>query len=269
MPELPEVETIKRGLDHFVVGHTIQRVSVLSERNFIGDVQNIIGATITAVERKGKGLLLHLDNGYTLAAHVKMTGQFVYRETLFDHPHQHTRIIFSLDKGAYLFYNDIRKFGWVWVVKTDKIQKIAFFKTLGPDPLTELSLEEFSRILKGSTTPIKTFLLDQKKIAGIGNIYANEALFMAGIHPQRKAGSLTPHEAKSLLHHIQEVLKKSIALGGASEVNFRNVEGGKGQYQNHAVVYAREGQQCFVCKGIISRSKINGRSAFFCAFCQK
>jgi formamidopyrimidine-DNA glycosylase len=269
MPELPEVETIKRGLEKFVNGHIIQSVSVLSERNFIGDPQRVIGSTITVVERKGKGLLLHLDNGYTLAAHVKMTGQFVYRETLSDHPHQHTRIIFSLDKGAYLFYNDIRKFGWIHVVKTDEIQKIPFFKTLGPDPLVELSLEEFIQILKDSTTPIKTFLLDQKKIAGIGNIYANEALFMAGIHPQRKANTVTHAEAESLLRHIQEVLKKSIALGGASEVNFLNVEGKKGHYQNHAVVYAREGQQCFVCKSVISRSKINGRSAFFCAFCQK
>lgn len=269
MPELPEVETIRKGLERFVVGHMIQTITVLSPRNFIGDPQDVIGATITAVERKGKGLLLHLDNDYTLAAHVKMTGQFVYREMLSDHPHQHTRVIFSLDKGAYLFYNDIRKFGWVQVVKTDKIQDIPFFKTLGPDPLTELSFERFLKMLKGSTTPIKTFLLDQKKIAGIGNIYANEALFMAGIHPQRKANSVTPHEVESLLHHIQEVLKKSIVLGGASEVNFLNVEGEKGQYQNHAVVYAREGQQCFICKGAITRTKINGRSAFFCAFCQK
>lgn len=270
MPELPEVEIIRQGLKKYVVGHAISSVTVLDEKFFSGDTSEIVGAMVVRIQRKGKGLIIDLDNNLSLIAHVKMTGQFVYRSGKYeDLPHKHTRVIFTLSGNSALYYNDVRRFGWIRVVKTSKVEDVPFFKSLGKDPLSELSLGLFQDLLQSSSMPIKIFLMDQKRIAGIGNIYASEALFLAGVDPRRKTTSLRREEARKVYESIREILKKSIALGGASEVNFRNVEGNKGQYQNHAMVYARMGEKCYVCQAIIRKIRQSGRSTFYCTVCQR
>jgi len=272
MPELPEVETIKLGLQKYVVGHTIENIEIHLAKQFHGDPQLLIGATITGVRRLGKGLLIDCSNGYSLAVHVKMTGQLLYRSVSGaydgDLPDAYTHVVFHLDNGAVLYYRDMRQFGWVKVVQTEKALALPFFKSLGKEPLSDLTLLNFTQLLKGSKTAIKVLIMDQHKIAGIGNIYANDALYLAGIHPRRPASSLSTEEAKKLFTAIETVLKKGIEVGGASEWHYVDVLGEKGQYQNFFQVYRKDGQACKKCGTIIERIKLGGRGTFFCPQCQ-
>ena len=284
MPELPEVETIRRGLERLLVGYTISGVEVRFARIFSGNPKDIIDAHIIAVKRFGKGLLIELTNELSIAIHVKMTGQLIFKDsqTLREfHPHlpiplqlpnQHTHVIFTLkkdEKQAILYYNDIRKFGWMKVVQTKKASELSFFKNLGKEPLRDLTVEEFGKIVHKSHAPIKSLLMDQQKIAGIGNIYANDALFAAAIDPRRESSSLTKKETEDLFNAIELVLQKGIDAGGASDVNYLNVEGGKGSYQNHFLVYKQDGKPCKNCGTLIMRIKLGGRGTFFCQKCQK
>jgi formamidopyrimidine-DNA glycosylase len=284
MPELPEVETIRRGLERLLLGYTISGVEVRFGRIFHGDPSNVISAKITAVKRFGKGLLLDLDNDFSIAIHVKMTGQLIFKDaqTLREFhpklpiplqlPNQHTHVIFTLKKGekdAILYYNDIRKFGWMKVVPTKEALQLPFFKNLGKEPLRDLTEDEFGRLVSKSHAPIKSLLMDQQKIAGIGNIYANDALFASKIDPRREAASLTKNEKEKLFSAIEMVLQKGIDAGGASDVNYLNVEGGKGSYQNHFLVYKQDGKPCKNCGTEIQRIKLAGRGTFFCPKCQQ
>jgi formamidopyrimidine-DNA glycosylase len=312
MPELPEVETIRRGLEKHVVGYTIDDIEVRLAKQFKGDTSKAIGGKITQIRRFGKGLVIDLDNGYSLAIHVKMTGQLVFRRVprvaqvpqvsraennVGELPNKYTHGIFTLrhsgderseesrinynkdsgrtsfarmtDKAAYLYYNDLRQFGWIHVVETEKIPEVPFFKALGPEPLNNLTMQQFTNILKAVKTPIKILLMDQAKIAGIGNIYANDALYRAKINPLRPANALSHNETAGLFGAIEEVLRKGIEVGGASEWNYVDVLGGKGQYQNFFQVYGKEGEACTRCKTEIIRIKQGGRSTFYCPVCQK
>lgn len=289
MPELPEVETIRRGLTRLIVGYAIKGVEIRYKNIFGGEPSNIISARIVAVRRFGKGLLIDLDNHRSLAIHVKMTGQLIFKNAQsleefhprlplpMQLPNQHTHVIFTLSrkkgKGsreqAVLYYNDIRKFGWMKVVETEKAADLPFFKNLGPEPLNHLTIQQFSHILTTSHAPIKSLLMDQQKIAGIGNIYANDALFAAAIEPRRKGDSLTKKERENLFNAIEFVLQKGIDAGGASDVNYLNVEGGKGSYQNHFLVYKKKGKPCPKCGTPIEKIKLAGRGTFYCPMCQK
>lgn len=291
MPELPEVETIRIGLETAIVGKTIEDIEIRLPKQFIGDPKAIIGAEIVNVRRYGKGLVIDLNNGYSLAIHVKMTGQLLLRQQLSTEdkerrtieivlPDRYTHVIFKLktkseklkineNEDVYLFFRDIRQFGWVRVVKTSKIGELPFFRTLGLEPLKDLTLEKFSKVVKTSKTPIKLLLMDQTKIAGIGNIYANDALFEAGIHPKRSAQSLHTSEIKVLFYAIESVLKKSIAAGGASANNYVNAFGEKGTYQEQFLVYKKDGQKCKRCGFEIKKMKLGGRGTFYCPDCQK
>lgn len=279
MPELPEVETIRIGLQKHLVGHKILDIHINLPKIFIGDIQPIIGAKVVSVRRFGKGLVIGLNNGFSLAAHVKMTGQFIYlSNNMSSKPHpekvgklpgKFTHIIFNLDKNAVLYYNDIRQFGWIKVVKTDKILELPFFKNLGPEPLKDLTLEKFIDLTSKSKTPIKLLLMDQTKIGGIGNIYANDALYVSSIHPKRPASSLTTDEQSRLFTAIETVLKKGIEVGGASERNYVNVLGETGGYQNFFQIYGKVGKPCPRCKTTIERIALGGRGTFFCPACQK
>lgn len=281
MPELPEVETIKLGLQKYLVGHKIVDVQTNLPKIFAGDKKDIIGARFVGLKRIGKGLILELDNDFVLAVHLKMTGQLVYQDdktkilvlspkvggaTL---PSKYTHIIFTLDNGAFLYYNDLRQFGWVKVVRKDELMNIPFFKEMGPEPLKDLTLEKFINIVSQSNLVIKAMLMDQKKIGGIGNIYVNEALFAAGIDPRRKAKSLTAVEIKKLYDSIIRVLKKGLEYGGSSDENFVNALGQEGNYQKHTLVYGREGERCPGCKGIIQKIQLGGRGTYLCPKCQK
>lgn len=290
MPELPEVETIRIGLEKYLVGKTIEDIEIRTSSIFHSDPRLVIGAEVIAVKRRGKGLLIDLSNGYTIAAHVKMTGQFIYKETKgteepetknfhpkltlpAELPHKHTHVVFTLSAKrsaqSVLYYNDIRKFGWIKVVKTEEVENIPFFKSLGRDPLSNLTIKQFSNLLRASNAPIKSVLMDQRKIAGVGNIYANEALFAAKINPRRSAKSLNSGEQKALYDSLLAVLTKGLSFGGASDNTYVNVDGGKGQFQQHFQVYRKNGTACPVCGTSLERSVIAGRGTFFCPVCQK
>ncbi|CAN5124567.1 DNA-formamidopyrimidine glycosylase [soil metagenome] len=284
MPELPEVETIRRGLEKTIVGKTIQDVEVRLNKMLAGDKVQVIGARVEAIRRFGKGLVIDLSNGFSITAHVKMTGQFIYlgktqnnfhpKLTLpLELPSKHTHVIFRLkaDGGeeSTLFYNDIRQFGWLKVVKTLDVHDQPFFKSLGPEPFSDLTLPIFVKIVSSSSMPIKPLLMDQTKISGVGNIYANDALYASAIDPRRKSNSLTQEEGERLFVAVLEVLERGIAHGGASEINYVNVEGGKGSYQDHFLVYGKNGETCIRCSYIIERIKQGGRSTFYCPGCQK
>lgn len=280
MPELPEVETIRRGLEKYLVGHVIKDIEIRLPKQFSGNPKLVIGSKVIAVRRFGKGLVIDLENDYSIAIHIKMTGQLIYEDAK-THGKWHpvkvgkalpgpfTHVIFHLDKNAKLYYNDIRQFGWIKVVKTDEVGQLPFFKSLGYEPLKDLTINKFSGILKNSRMPIKLFLMDQTKIAGIGNIYANDSLYLAKINPKRTASSLTPEELTELFNAIEKVLKKSLEVGGASEWQYVNALGGTGEYQNFFQVYGRNEKPCRRCGTIIERIKMGGRGTFYCPGCQK
>lgn len=280
MPELPEVETIRLGLQKYIAGKTIRNVEIRVSEMFEGDKKNIIGAKIVGLKRIGKGLIIELDNDFVLAVHLKMTGQLVYRDaktkpvlspkvggaTL---PSKYSHIIFSLDNGGFLYYNDLRQFGWIKVVGKDQLMQMPFFKEMGPEPLKDLTLGLFEKIIKSSSVSIKPLLMDQKKIGGVGNIYANDALFDSGILPSRSAKQITQEETKKLYDSLLKILKKSLDYGGSSDENFVNALGQEGNYQKHALIYGREGEKCRVCGGIVKKIKLGGRGTYFCSNCQK
>lgn len=283
MPELPEVETIKIGLQKYLIGKTIESVEVRLRKQLQGDTKDIIGATIIGVERYGKGLVISLSNGYCLAIHIKMTGQLVYRDEEVTNegkfvkvPDKYTHVIFKLKtenekqrKGeAYLYYNDLRQFGWIKIVSQEDLKKVVFFKELGPEPLKDLTGEKFARILQTSTK-IKPLLMDQKKISGVGNIYANDALYLARIDPRRKANTLSREEVNTLFRAITTVLKKGIKEGGSSENTYVNAVGTQGNYQKYSLVYGKERETCPNCGIAIQKIMLAGRGTYFCSSCQK
>jgi formamidopyrimidine-DNA glycosylase len=288
MPELPEIETIKLGLRKYLIGHKILDVKVNKPKMFAGDAKNVIGAKIINLKRIGKGLIIELGNGFDLAVHLKMTGQLVYRDSKTKDlelskkvggevlPSKYTHIVFALDNGATLFYNDLRQFGWIKVLKKDEVMQMPFFKEMGPEPKVgddlagkELTSELFEKIVKAGSLPIKVLLMDQKRIGGIGNIYANDALFKAGIDPRRKGKTLKDQEIKKLYDSILFIIKKSLEYGGSSDENFVNALGQEGNYQKHALVYGKKGQKCPNGDGIIQKISLGGRGTYFCSKCQK
>lgn len=286
MPELPEVETIKLGLQKYMVGHTITDIELRLPKQFHGDPKLAIGGKVLAARRFGKGLVIDLDNRYSLAIHVKMTGQLLYEKVsrvsqvarvprvprgekeIFNLPDKYTHVVFSLDNDAVLYYRDMRQFGWIKVLPTSEVLDLPFFRSLGLEPLKNLSFEKFRSLLQKYKTPIKILIMDQTKIAGVGNIYANDALYLAKVHPKRPALSLNDKEIKALFDAIEHVLRKGIAVGGASEWHYVDVLGGKGQYQHFFQVYRKNGKSCGRCGTIIEKMHLGGRGTFFCPACQ-
>lgn len=290
MPELPEVETIRIGLSKYLVGHKITSVDVKLKRIFTDDSKEIIDSKIIKVERFGKGLVIEFENGFALAIHIKMTGQLIYNDLAFVKnknmkisqnkvgviPNKYTHVIFTLDRGAMLYYNDIRQFGWLKIVKRSEIEKLPFFKDLGPEPPIAkamsgkpLTFEIFNSIVSNSSLAIKPLIMDQKKISGIGNIYANDGLFLASIDPRRKAKTLTDGERRKLFKAILEVLSLGLKYGGASEMTYVNAFGEEGTYQDHFLVYGKRGKPCEKCGTEIKRITLAGRGTFYCPHCQK
>ena len=279
MPELPEVETLRRGLEKYVVGHKILEVEVRDKKLLVGYEKYVVGKKIIAAKRFGKGLVIDLSNGSSIAIHIKLTGQFVFRSPSVNNlklpkqlidgiPSKFTRIIFKLDRGAVLYFNDIRRFAWMRVVPTSEVGRLPFFVEMGPEPFKDLGFKYFQTMIKKSSGSVKSALMDQKKIGGVGNIYANDALNLARIDPRRKGTNLSSEEIKKLFDAIHEVLKNGLKYGGATEINYVNILGLAGQYQNHFLVYGREGEKCKNCAGIIKKIKIAGRGTYFCPNCQ-
>ncbi|MEK7551669.1 MAG: bifunctional DNA-formamidopyrimidine glycosylase/DNA-(apurinic or apyrimidinic site) lyase [Patescibacteria group bacterium] len=288
MPELPEVETIRLGLSKYLIGHKIVGVDVKLKKIFTGDPKTIINGKVISIQRFGKGLVINLDNDYCIAIHIKLTGQLIYNDLAFiknrnihlsqskvgELPNKFTHVIFDLDKGAKLYYNDIRQFGWIKIVKKTDLKDLPFFKNLGPEPIPSsgqpaLTLEQFENILSKSTLAVKILIIDQKRIGGIGNIYANDALFLAGIDPRRKAKEVTKTEAKKLFEAILEVLNRGLKYGGASELTFVNAIGSEGQYQNYFLAYGKHKEKCSICGANMEKIFLGGRGTFFCPSHQK
>jgi formamidopyrimidine-DNA glycosylase len=282
MPELPEVETIRIGLEKYLLGHKIKDVLVKTPKVFSGDKKDLLGSGITKVRRFGKVLSIDLSNSFSILIHVKLTGQPIYRGLNLINPPQisnkvvgglpgkHTHVIFELDKNGFLYYNDVRKFGWIKVVKTKDVEKTGFIGKLGPEPFSGLTFEIFKDILKKSKTNIKVLLMNQEKIAGIGNIYANDALWLSKINPKTISNKISKDKQKELYDAILKVLKEGIKRGGASELNFVTPDGTEGNYQKHFLVYGQDKKTCPRCnKEKIVKIKLGGRGTYFCPFCQK
>lgn len=308
MPELPEVETIVRDLSIFVVGRIIKSVDVREPKIFRGDVKNLKDKKVINVTRRGKIILIRLSGDKTIAIHLKMTGQLIWQsqsmkyvassknhgkkikhhatypmlhatgnEVIGGHPdsayksdlpHKHTHIIISFKDGSTLYFNDLRKFGWLEVL--DSSDEPRLIKHLGPDPLIGIEIGYLAqKYVSRGRSPIKTVLLDQGIMSGIGNIYADETLFCAKINPTRKTGSLTKAEIEKIAVCVPKILHKSIEVGGTSRSDYVKLDGSKGGYLDIAWVYGREGKPCRVCKTPIKRIKIGQRSSHFCPNCQK
>ncbi len=267
MPELPEVETIRRQLEQKAVGETIEKIEILEPKMFIGDPKNIIGSKIIGVGRTAKVLRIRFANGAAILAHFKLNGQFFWRAAGNDAPARFTRVVFHFKSGARLLFNDSRKFGWIKAIADFKDDSGAAIEPFRPD----FTLRNFSGILGKSRKPIKLLLMDQEKIGGIGNIYANESLFEARIDPFRPANSLDTDEIKLLHRAIEKILKKAIDCRGSSGKDewYRQLDGSPGCYQNHFLVYQRDGRECFTCGAKIVRQTQSGRGTFYCPQCQK
>lgn len=288
MPELPEVETVRRGLERLIVGSIVADVSFDTPKSFPNapaDVdQFLIGAQVMQVERRAKVLLIELSSKYSLVIHLKMTGQLVYvgHDSRFGagHPNQSligalpdrsTRVTLTFADNTSLYFNDQRKFGWMRLMPTAEIVNLDFFKKVGPEPLSDdFSWQELKmRLERRRNTSIKAALLDQTVLAGIGNIYADESLWLAKIHPSTLVKAVPAGRYKVLFDSIQAVLQKSIAEGGSSDRNYVDAEGSRGQYLKFANVFRKEGQPCPRCSAEIIKTRVAGRGTHICPKCQK
>lgn len=286
MPELPEVETVRRGLAGLIIGKTIRAESHDTAKGFPNDPaavqQFLIGATITDVRRRAKVLIIDLTGEYSLVIHLKMTGQLVYdgavrfgaghpNDSLINTlPDRSTRVTLEFTDDTRLFFNDQRKFGWVRLMPTAEIQELPFMQKVGPEPLEDdftatLFAERFTR---RANTSIKAALLDQTVVAGVGNIYADESLWGARVHPLRRVSTITDAEFDALYTDLREVMNLAIAKGGSSNATYVNAEGKRGSYMDFARVFRREGQDCPRCGATIIKFKAAGRGTHICPVCQ-
>jgi formamidopyrimidine-DNA glycosylase len=294
MPELPEVETIRRQLAPALHGRRIDSVEILDERLTRPvdpeEVERAIaGRAIESVARRGKYLLLHLEGGRALALHLRMTGNILLRPAgdegvldlmevdRFGGPRlyesrpelNHLRARFSLDDGSDLLFTDVRRFGQAVVLADDDALEGYFAARLGVEPLSdELTLETLCALAAGRTAPLKSFLLTQSAVAGIGNIYADEALWRARLHPLSPAGSMKPEHCEALVEGIVDALEAALELGGSSIDDYRDAYGERGGMQDELLVHTREGEPCLRVDGTIQRIVVGGRSTYFCPGCQ-
>ncbi|MDH4358843.1 MAG: bifunctional DNA-formamidopyrimidine glycosylase/DNA-(apurinic or apyrimidinic site) lyase [Candidatus Berkelbacteria bacterium] len=288
MPELPEVEIIKKGLDDKIVGKTVSDIEIKVPKMFQGKKDDVVGAKITSIERRAKMLIINLSNKNSLLIHLKLTGQLVFdykagdkskrvagghpsKDWVADLPNQFTHVIFKFSDGSVLYFNDLRKFGYVKVYKTGEIDEQKVLRELGPEPFSkEFSVDYLMRIFaKRPRVKIKQVLMDQTVISGVGNIYSDEALFCARISPLRLAKDVEKTELIKLVSCVREILQKGLKYEGSSENTFVNVEGKQGEMQKHFQVYQQTGKPCPECGTKIERIKIGGRSSHFCSTCQK
>lgn len=280
MPELPEVETIKRGLVNTIKRKTVSELKVLwpGILNMPAKKANEIvrGAKILDINRKAKILVINLDNTFSFLIHLKITGQLIYlekdakiknKEELW----RFTRAIFYFTDGSQLLFNDLRKFAYLKLVKNSEVINYIGKEKLGPEPLEkDFTLEIFSEIIKNHPkVKIKQLMMDQKTISGIGNLYSDEICFYAKVLPIRKASILRDEEIAKIYQGIKKILESAISHQGSSVDTYITISGQKGDYERFLKVYGRENQNCYICKTKIKRIKLGGRSSYFCSRCQK
>lgn len=282
MPELPEVETTKRGLQKTIMGLAIKDVwtdlsttdkrksdTVANPRYFKLFKKEVLNKKVISIERRAKNILINISGNKTILVHMKMTGYLFYGE---NPKIKFAHVIFSLSNKYYLVFSDMRKFGKITLLDTKTVHNTKHLNKVGPEPL----LKNFTlnilkkQLTKKSNGKIKTVLMDQSVIAGIGNIYSDEILWRAGVHPERKVSSLKKTKLKLIFKAIKETLTKGIHFGGDSMSDYKNIYGLPGKFQLHHEAYRRTGEKCRKsgCKGIIKRKVINGRSAHFCSIHQ-
>lgn len=276
MPELPEVETITRELNKKIVGKKISDFIVKVPNYFYGRKTHLVGQRILRVTRRAKLLVFDLSNEYRAILHLKMSGQLFFLPKNVDktktgeRENKYTRAIFIFSDSTKLLFNDIRRFGYVKVVSRAHFNKI--LDSYGPEPLSkEFDGRILYKIFKNRPkSRIKQLLLDQKAIAGIGNIYADEVLFLTRVSPLRRAGTITQKEATKMATVIKKVLNSSISQQGTSMDKYRLTDGSRGRYGERLKVYGREDEPCFgVCNGLVKRIKLGGRSSYYCPSCQR
>lgn len=272
MPELPEVETIKRQLSRKIKGKKIKAVEIRLPKLVRTDLKEfkkkIKGAKIKEVKRRAKLVMLELDNGYSLVIHLKLTGQLIYQKP----KTKHTHLIYTFTDGSKLNHNDMRQFGYVKLIKTDKIEELMVKQEkYGPEPLQKsFTLKLFQELLKKKPkAKIKPLLMDQTFVAGLGNIYSDEVLFFAQVRPDRIVKTLKEKEIRKIYQGIKKILKAAISRHGTSSDTYLDTAGQKGKYLPLLKIYQRTDQPCFGCQTKIKRIKMGGRSAHFCPQCQK
>jgi formamidopyrimidine-DNA glycosylase len=290
MPELPEVETVRRGLKPFILNKKIIQVIPEPGKGFYGSVIEVDGATVVDIRRKGKALLVDLDNGNTLMIHLRMTGQLIWRgknakvgqvddaeqfaaghpskNFTSELPNKQTRVTFVFAEGK-LFFNDQRKFGFVKVLPTAEVESDKFIAELGKEPWDMSSDELYAKCQRHGRSPIKAVLLNQKLIAGLGNIYADESLFYASVHPAILAGILTESQVAKILEGACKTMNAAIDSGGSTMATYVRPDGTTGDYlEKFAQVFRREGQKCNRCGAVIEKTRCAGRGTHFCPKCQ-
>jgi len=287
MPELPEVETIRLGLVKLLPGRVVADVWHDWHKSFpnapADAARFLVGAKVKTVRRRAKVLIIELSSNYSLVIHLKMTGQLVFmgdkrfgaghptKSLVGELPDKSTRVILDFKDGSKLFFNDQRKFGWMRLIPSIEVPEIDFFKTVGPEPLDDdFTVDKFvERLRRRKNSSVKAVLLDQTVLAGVGNIYADESLWTAKIHPATVVDKI-PSTKLVLLHDgLIKVLKLGIEKGGSTDRNFRSAEGKKGNYLTFAQVFRRENQPCPRCGTIIDKIRVAGRGTHICPFCQR
>jgi len=258
MPELPEVETLRRQLRQVTVGATITKTRIIDAK--LGTLKGIAGKTISGIRRHGKVLAIELAGNRSLVLHLRMTGRLLWQHDG-DELLPHTRLVVSFPHGR-LSLIDPRRFATVTVHKKENGIPV------GKDPLEDGDLSYLEEMAQHRTLPIKTFLMDQRRITGIGNIYACEILHQARMDPWRRVNTLSPDEWKEIAEATQQILNRAVACRGTSVSDWRDLFGKEGEYQNHLRVYSREGAGCYRCREEIKRKKLSGRGTYYCPTCQ-
>lgn len=278
MPELPEVETIRRGLKDFIINKKITKIDILCKKSFQGTPTF---GRIIEIRRFGKALIIDLDNGSSFMIHLRMTGQLIYdgeERYAAGHPsdnftsqlpNKQTRVVIELDHGT-LFFNDQRKFGFIKVLATNEVKNDTFIKKLAKEPWNITAKELYTKLQKHKKSPIKASILDQTIICGLGNIYADETLFAIGVHPESRSGALSLKNTTDLIHSAAKVMECSIDSGGSTMKTYVKADGTRGDYlENFAQVFRREGKPCTKCGTKIIKIRVAGRGTYICPNCQR
>lgn len=287
MPELPEVETVRRGLEALIVAKTIESVAVHDSPKSFPNAQSdvdafLIGARVTAVHRRAKVLLIELDSDYTLVVHLKMTGQLVFRghevfgaghpndSLIGELPDRSTRVSLQFTDKSWLYFNDQRKFGWMKLFPTSVVPSIDFMQRLGPEPFDPSfhATTFVQRMRRRNRTTVKAAILDQSVLAGVGNIYADESLWAARIHPAMRVEACSDDQLATLFAEIKSIMQTAIDKGGSTNKNYVNADGKRGSYMDFARVFRREGQSCYRCQTTIEKTRVAGRGTHLCPVCQ-
>lgn len=276
MPELPEVEVVKRGLEPHLPGRVISALrysgkKLRTEVPFQDMLSLLVNREITGLRRRAKYLIVEMDSGTLLIVHLGMTGNLgLFAENSAELPHDH--VIWVLDNGLELRFNDVRRFGSISLIRHDQTTELekTFFKTTGPEPFgASFSAAYLGKKAAGKSQPVKNFIMDNQIVAGLGNIYANESLYAAGIRPTRPAGKVSNKKWTILVDKIREVLSWAISCGGSTISDFIDASGQQGYFQVNFKVYGRTGETCLQCDKPIRMIKLGGRASFFCPRCQR